>query len=50
MQGETLENIAELVDQPVRLRQQLLLKALETKPLVEALELVRAAEEFLTRG
>jgi hypothetical protein len=43
-----MENLTELVDQPMRLRYQLLLKALETKPLTEALALARAAEEFLT--
>ena len=42
-----MENLAKLVD-PVRRRQQLLLKALETKPLDEALALVKAVEAFLT--
>jgi hypothetical protein len=41
------ENLDEFADQPVRRRQRLLLKALETKPLAEALMLARAVENFL---
>jgi hypothetical protein len=40
--------IFDLIDQPLRRRQWLLMKALETEPLADALALVKAVEEFLT--
>jgi len=46
--GGNMDDLLALLDQPTRLRQKLLLKALETKPMAEALELVKAVEAFLT--